>query len=37
MAAAGNFSNFKKIFWKLIIPSINVASFRRGSREKFFY
>jgi hypothetical protein len=30
------FFKFKKYFKKLIIPSINVASFRRGSRDKFF-
>ncbi len=31
------FKFLKKIYYKLIIPSINVASFRRGSRDKFFF
>jgi hypothetical protein len=34
-AAADNFSNFFKIILK-VNYSINVASFRRGSRDKFF-
>jgi hypothetical protein len=37
----GGGRQFKKkkiyIFLKLIIPSVNIASFRRGSRDKFFF
>jgi hypothetical protein len=37
-AAAGNFSNkIKNILKVNFIPSINVASFRRGSMDKFFF